>query len=316
MSPLRIYLFGKFHVRTDEQALESFDAYKALELFCYLLLHRDRSHPRETLAGVLWGDYSIDQSKKYLRQSLWQLQAALDPFTASTNVPILLVDPDWVQFNTGLDYWLDVAVFEQAYDRVQNVPGYELSHQEVNILEQTVDFYKGDLLHGWYQDWCQYERDRFRNMYLAMLDKLMAYCEAYQQYETGVAYGARILRYDPAHERAHQRMMRMQYLAGDRTAALRQFEHCRISLGKELDVGPSKSTLELYEQIRVDRLPDSSQSIARTTAQYATVATNASLHSTLSWLRELQTALVDIQRQVQMNIETIELTISIRPDKP
>ncbi len=77
MSALRICLFGKFCVRRNEQVLDGFDARKVQELFCYLLLHRDHSLPRETLASLLWPDTTTAQSKKNLRQALWQLQSAL-----------------------------------------------------------------------------------------------------------------------------------------------------------------------------------------------------------------------------------------------
>ena len=50
---------------------------KALELLCYLVLHRDRAHTREALSRLLWPDAPDGQAKKYLRQTLWQLQTNL-----------------------------------------------------------------------------------------------------------------------------------------------------------------------------------------------------------------------------------------------
>ena len=34
--------------------------------------------------------------------------------------------------------------------------------------------YRGDLLTGWYQDWCLIERERYQCMFVSLLDKLMA----------------------------------------------------------------------------------------------------------------------------------------------
>src|SRR6266849_1943901 len=99
MSTLRIYLFGKFCVRRNRQILEGFDARKVQELFCYLLLHRDHSLPRETLASILWPDTTTALSKKSLRQALWQLQSALAPQSETSNERILLVEPEWIQLN-------------------------------------------------------------------------------------------------------------------------------------------------------------------------------------------------------------------------
>ena len=113
MAKLRIQLFGKFCVRRNEKVLDGFDARKIQELFCYLLLHRDHSLPRETLASILWPETTTTQSKKNLRQALWQLQSALGSQNEPTNDRLLLVDPDWVQLNSEADLWLDVAEFEQ-----------------------------------------------------------------------------------------------------------------------------------------------------------------------------------------------------------
>jgi DNA-binding SARP family transcriptional activator len=48
--------------------------------------------------------------------------------------------------------------------------------------------------------------------------------------------------------------MRLHYLAGDRTSALRQFRQCADALREELAIKPSRVTLRLYEQIESDEL--------------------------------------------------------------
>src|SRR6266699_4920284 len=256
MSILRIHLFEKFCVRCNEQVLDGFDARKVQELFCYLLLHRDHSLPRETLAGLLWPDTTTIQSKKNLRQAIWQLQSALGSQTEPMNDRVLQVEPEWVQLNSQANFWLDVVVFEKAFDLVQKVPGQELDFQRVQALQEAVQLYQGPLLEGWYQDWCLLERERLQSLYLAMLDKLMSYCEVIHDYETGLLYGMRIMCYDRARERTHRRMMRLYYLLGDRAEALRQYERCAAALEEELGISPSKSTIAIYRQIQADQLDE------------------------------------------------------------
>src|SRR5713101_5226233 len=160
--------------------------------------------------------------------------------------------PDWIQLNPGADLWLDVAVLEHAFDLVKKLSGNELDTQHVQILQNVVQLYQGPLLEGWYQDWCLYERERLQGIYLTLLDKLMGFCEAHRDYETGLLFGMRILCYDRVRERTHRRLMRLHYLNGDRAAALRQFEQCAAVLKEELSANPSKGTVELYEKILAD----------------------------------------------------------------
>jgi DNA-binding SARP family transcriptional activator len=312
MSTLRVFLFGKFRVQSGEQTLAHLSAHRAQELFCYLLLHRDRPHPRETLAGLLWGESSTAQSKKYLRKALWQLQTTLDAHTDSPAARVLLVDSDWVEINPQADLWLDVAVFEQAFSSVQGVPGKELDRQRAQSLQSAIDLYRGDLLEGWYQDWCLYERERLQNLYLAMLDKLMGHFEAHQDYEAGLACGSLILRYDRARERTHRQLMRLYYLANDRTAALRQYERCVAYLDEELGVKPAKRTVALYEQIRADKLegPDSAPPAeAHAEPRMATPI----LIEALDQLKQVQLILADTHHQVQQNIQAMELFLNHQP---
>lgn len=79
MSKLTFQLFGRLSVMRDARSVEGLETSKEQELLCYLLIHRDRPHPREALAGLLWGDSSTEKSRKYLRQALWHLHATLHP---------------------------------------------------------------------------------------------------------------------------------------------------------------------------------------------------------------------------------------------
>ncbi|MCB8952937.1 MAG: hypothetical protein H6650_13090 [Ardenticatenales bacterium] len=227
------------------------DAGKVQQLFSYLLLHRDRPHAREKLASLFWDSTTTAQSKKHLRQTLWQLQSSLDE---AHSAQVIHVEPEWVQVNTTDDFWLDVALFEQTFLLAQGTAGRELSADDAQKLRQATQLYQGNLLEGWYHDWCLYERERFLHMYLGMLDKLMGYSEARRAYEDGIRYGQMILRYDLARERTHRRLIRLFYQAGNRTEALRQFDRCEAALSRELGVRPARGTLVLNEQIRADTL--------------------------------------------------------------
>lgn len=316
MSTLRIQLFGKFCVRRNEQVLEGFDARKVQELFCYLLLHRDHSLSRETLASFLWPDTTTVQSKKNLRQALWQLQSALGSQTEPMNTRILLVEPEWVQLNLEANFWLDVVIFEKAFDLVQKVAGHELDPQRVQILQDAVQLYQGPLLEGWYQDWCLLERERLQNMYLTMLDKLMGYCEVCRDYETSLLYGMRIMCYDRARERTHRSLMRLYYLLGDRAEALRQYERCAAALEEELGVRPSKSTVALYKQIQADQLDEPETIVPLKETDPSIKAVTPSLVEVLGNLTQLQETLTDLQGQVQQSIQQVELVLSVAGSSP
>ena len=305
MSTVRIRLFGKFSAHLDAQRIEGLEAPTLQELFSYLLLYRGRPHARETLAALLWGDSPTATSKKYLRQALWQLQSALNSHNAPSARHLLVVETDWIHINQDAGPWLDVAEFERSYSLVQGVRGREMDEDGARLLEDAVALYKGDLLEACYEDWCIYERERLQNMFLAMLDKLMSYCESHGQYENGLQHGARILGCDRAREHTHRRLMRLQYLAGNRTGALRQYERCVAALREELGVKPAKRTTELYEQIRADSVDDSLNAHPERQVEAAPSSTS----EVVGRLRQIRNVLIDIQREIQKDIHAVELAI-------
>jgi DNA-binding SARP family transcriptional activator len=305
MSQIRIQLFGQFCVRRNEQVVAGFEAHKVQELFCYLLLHRHHSLSRETLASLFWSDITTPQSKKKLRQALWQLQTALRSQHEPVHNRLLLVETDRVQINTEADLWFDVAAFEKTFELVQSRAGRELDAQNVLALQNAVQLYQGPLLETCYEDWCLYEREHLQNMYLTMLNKLMSYYEMHHDYDPALLYGMRILSYDRAHERTHWRLMRLHYLNGDRTAALRQYEQCAAALDEELGVKPSKRTIALYKQILAEQLVEPGPAFTLIEAQTALEPSTSSPIEALGYLTQLQEFLADLQNQVQQSIQKV-----------
>lgn len=299
MPRLHFRLFGKFTAHHDDGLLKGLDASKDQELLSYLLIHRDRSHSREALATLLWSDTSTEKSKKYLRQALWHLHAALNSDQAN-DADVLLVDHDWLSLNPRSDLWTDVADFELAYAAAEGIPGKQLDSDKARALKNAVALYQDDLLPGSYQDWILFERERLQNMYLLMLDKLIGYLQYHGEYEVAQSYGATILRYDPARERTHRQMMHLYYLAGDRTAALRQFERCVSALAQELGVKPERTTVELYERVKSERI--------QTTEIDLSISRNSVSPDIVNRLKQLQSILSGVQRRIQRDIKAVEST--------
>ena len=298
MDRLRISLFDRFKVETEGVTPAGFDSRKVQELFSYLLIYRGRLHARETLADLLWSDATATQARKYLRQALWQLQTALKSDDCPVDESILTVENEWVGVHLGDAVWLDVAQFEDSFNRVQGASGPELSHETAQELIDAVDLQAAGLLEGWYYDWCIYERERLHMMYLSILNKLMAYFERHEQYERALLYGHRILQFDRAHERTHYRMMRLYYFSGDRTAALRQHQRCALALEEELGVAPSKHTTALYEQVRNDELVPTS--LAAAVAHPAPLAAAAPAQ-----IDRLEALLSEFQFQVRQYMDAL-----------
>jgi DNA-binding SARP family transcriptional activator len=102
-------------------------------------------------------------------------------------------------------------------------------------LEAVADLFTGDLLpEDRYADWTEPHRERLRARHLELL--------------RGAGRWDRVLELDRTDEDACRALMRRDLEAGNRKAAVRQFQRLREVLRVDLGVGPETSTVALFEQ--------------------------------------------------------------------
>lgn len=246
----RIQLLGEVSIvaASTEKAIEL--PGRAVELLFFLLLHANKPHHRESLAAQLWPEATAVSAAKYFRHLLWQLQSEMDD---GRDAPLLLNEKRWIRLNPAVAIWSDAEQLAAAFAQVRNRAGADLTREQFLATRQSVAHYQGDLLPGWYQTWCLIERERYRSIFLALIDKLMGYCLANGRFDEGVQYGLTMLHHDVTREKTHRGLMRLYYLSGDRSSALRQYEQCEAVLAQELQVTPTVATRQLYRQIREEK---------------------------------------------------------------
>ncbi|MGA7305457.1 MAG: bacterial transcriptional activator domain-containing protein [Rhodothermales bacterium] len=253
MKKLQVHLFGKLSIRYGSDPMLGFESTKVQELFCYLLLHHEHPQPRTSLASVLWGNLcTTSNSRKYLRNALWRLRAAIGDRPGLSNM--LVTDDEWVELRPVDQLWFDVAEFEAAYRLSRKADSFEL-RPHITAIDKAVRLYTDCLLANWSQDWCVTERDRLHRHYLAMLDRLAGFHEQDGGYDDVLRLAERLLASDPAHERTHRRLMRVYLKTGDRTNALRQYFRCVDALDSELGVGPGPKTQAVLARIQNGDVP-------------------------------------------------------------
>lgn len=302
MELFEVSLFGKFQIQHLGQLLVL--PGKAMEFLGYLLLYPDRPHHRETLAYKLWHDEANSNPKKQLRYVLWQTKNILAPYIDSTEEGIFKVEDNWIQIRSGDKIRLDVNLFRKAYNTIREIPGKNLDLQTEQILRQTANLYQGDLLEGFYSDWCLFEREQFKDMLIVMLGKLVEYYEAHKAYENAFEYGARILRQDPLHEGTHRRLMRMHFYLGNRTSALRQYQRFVSMLKNDMGVGPANRTEKLYDQIRDGTLDETNKISSSTKPKH--LHESRALFGLLEQLNKIQNELQITQKRVEEEIRKLD----------
>jgi DNA-binding SARP family transcriptional activator len=259
---LRIQLFGPLSLAGDDAGLTPRLRLRAQRLLVFLLLHRQAALDRETVAFRLWPDQPETEALSSLRRALSDLRAALATFPGQEWV---LVQPNELRWNHDADYWLDVDRFERLTQQVTPA-----------ALHEAVALYTGDLLSSMDDEWLTADRDRLREMQLASLRRLIAHHRSISQYATALDFARQAIALDPLAETIHRELIALPFLAGDRGAALAEYERLRRVLRDELGVEPMFETRALANAIaRGEPLP-AAEVVALPPAAFATVPARAS----------------------------------------
>jgi predicted ATPase/DNA-binding SARP family transcriptional activator len=280
MAHLSLSLLGPFRAALDGQPITSFESAKVRALLAYLAVEADQPHSREALAGLLWPDYPDRSALSNLRYALSNLREAIGDRQADP--PFLGITRETLQFNTASNYTLDLDGLRDLQDLA------------IDRLEQIVSLQCGLFLEGFscdsapFEEWTLFKREQIGQQALAALRRLAGHHEQCGNYERAITYARRQLELEPWDEQAHQQLMRVFALSGQRSMALAQYETCRRLLRQELGVEPSQETVALYESICAGEVSRDARASKRIDKARALTNVPVPLTSFVGRLREME----------------------------
>lgn len=261
MTRLAISLLGPTQFVLDGAPIASFPYDKVRALLARLVAEPDRAQRRESLAGLLWPEQDERAARHSLSQAVWSLRRAL---AADGDVPILLVTRDAIGLSPEAGVQVDVAELDAllgAVDAHPHVTGV-ICRQCAGRLAAATRLYRGPFLEDLslpdsaeFAEWTLVRREQIAARVARALNSLAAYHQARGEHDRAAEAGGRLVRLDPYDEGTRRRLMQALAAAGQRSAALAQYEECRQLLADELGVEPDDATASLYQQIRDDSRP-------------------------------------------------------------
>jgi DNA-binding SARP family transcriptional activator len=171
--------------------------------------------PRARMASLLWPDSAPEAARNTLRQRLYQLRR---------------------QYENAL-------IDGQTHLALGRTVTHDL-HGSEGLLEGNAVEIAGE-----YGQWLAQQRERRRSRTRQGLAARAEDAEAAQDWPAALALAQDLLALQPLSEEAHQRLMRLHYLAGDRAAALLAFDRCEKLLKDEIGARPSAATLVLLATV-------------------------------------------------------------------
>lgn len=237
---LRVYALGPSQVflHTEPVLLSRWASVRTRELFFFLLAHPEGVR-RDQVGSLFWPDLPPSRMNTVFHTVLYRLRRAL------FNDCVVYQDGLY-RLNDQVQWWYDVQEFERLLDEAGNAASPE---EQMERYQEALALYRGDYLEEFYSDWCQRERDRLRERYMAAAMRLADLYLEHVGPELAVGVCQSLLARDRYQERAYHRLMRAYAAMGDRTAAIKAYRQCVDLLREDLGLDPLPETEELYRQI-------------------------------------------------------------------
>ena len=228
------HLLGTFQLSRAVAADEPVVLRRKTRALLAYLATADQSHTRQTLMDLFCLD-AMSPSRA--------LSVLLSRIRHHLGKAAIITHGSSIQLNrqlAGVDY----AVFQQQLSG-------DLSQKSVADIETAVSLYRGEFLEGLtlpnapeFELWLLGQRAHAHQLLERGLFALIQRLSQRDGYDTAVQYARQLLQYNPLLEDGHAWLIWLYAQTGQREAALRQYDQCRLLLQAELGVAP---TIELQK---------------------------------------------------------------------
>ncbi|MFQ5706917.1 MAG: response regulator [bacterium] len=250
---LQVYFLGKFRAVLNGHDIGQWPSRKGKSLFAYLAFNHKRRIYRDILMDKFWPGSSPDSARNCLNVALHGLRQVFKEIDSQNEY--LFFRDDCYYLNPEIEIWLDTQEFLHHWRVAQSTEREQKIEAAIGEYERAAAAYKGDFIEQEiYESWMTLNRENLKEIYLVILDRLSTYYGLDGKPATAIKLCETMLEKDNCREDVHRRMMRCYYKLGQRDKAIKQFQKCAEILKAELEIGPTRATLDVLKKIKEDSL--------------------------------------------------------------
>lgn len=227
---IQVCFFGKPQILINGEKIQ-IQQKKILALFLYILFNVNCT--RDELSTMFWCDYSEEDAKRNLRNSIYKLKNIIGEDI------LTMVGNSYIQLNSNLKVKKDIDLFitEGSDDELLTLHGF-------SFLEQ---FYVNNC--NEFENWVNSIRGIYEKMALERLSTGLKNSIHMKDFILVEEYTRKMLTVDVYNEEACRSLMELYSARGAYNDAFKIYSDLTLLLKNDLEVEPELETTELYKKI-------------------------------------------------------------------
>jgi DNA-binding SARP family transcriptional activator len=224
VSRLTLTLLHGFNLTVDLEPVAMI--WSAQRLLAFLALD-GRPLGRGYVAGALWPETTGLKANANLRTSLWRVHRSCHQLINASAQQLTL------RSNVAVDVRQAESLARRLLDRSTACDEILTAHTRAAL--------SADILPDWYDDddWLLIEREQFHQLRLHALEAMSERLILAARFGEAVDAALAAIRAEPLRESAHTVLIKAHLGAGNRWAAVRQYNYCQQLLRDEIGLEPS-----------------------------------------------------------------------------
>jgi DNA-binding SARP family transcriptional activator/DNA-binding response OmpR family regulator len=256
MSLLKLSLLGTPQISHDEKIL-TLPTKKALALLVYLALEKGW-HTRDKICTLLWPDSDNFHARGTLRRGLTQIRQALQQVATTQNNAYLLTKQDLIALNFECEVAVDTLILQNAFEIARTLNPLTASPETLEILQTTVNLYRGDFLEGFgledapdFDDWASVQRETYHRRLSLVLDRLALLYGESGNLPHAIETARQWVKHDPISEPPVALLIDLYLRDNNRVSALNTYEDYCAILEKELGIEPTETLQKIINNAKI-----------------------------------------------------------------
>lgn len=223
-------------------------------ILCYLLLERNKQLGKDKIIDIFYPETSLENADNLFHQSVSNIRTALktepaaahDTKAEKTDGGFIIYEGKTLKLNPDCTYYSDIAEFDLLIEQSLNT---ESSSEKVRLLKTAIMLYKGEVLEGHYEPWCESLRNEYHNKFIKSFEQLLNLLPGTGQADEIEHYCNMLLEKDNLNETAYRVLIELMAKTGSIASAENKYQQMLMVYKSELGEKPPAVLIEKIESI-------------------------------------------------------------------